>query len=105
MEPRTAYNFRAQGNYHLFGNAYIEVPNEPDALVINYYLRAKHDAGARVTIADIKGTEIAQLKGPSEAGINRVQWNMRRWLGARGRPRRAGRRRADAAGGRVSHHR
>jgi photosystem II stability/assembly factor-like uncharacterized protein len=77
VEPRTAYNFRAQGNYHLFGNAYIEVPNEPDALVINYYLRAKYDAGARVTIADIKGTEIAQLKGPSEAGLNRVQWNMR----------------------------
>ena len=53
------------------------MPNEPDAIVINYYLRAKYDAGARVTIADIKGTEIAQLKGPSEAGINRVQWNMR----------------------------
>jgi photosystem II stability/assembly factor-like uncharacterized protein len=77
VEPRTAYNFRAQGNFHLFGDAYIEVPNEPDALVINYSLRAKDDAGARVTIADIKGAEIAQLKGPSEAGLNRVQWNMR----------------------------
>ena len=30
-----------------------------------------------MTIADIKGTEIAQLKGPSEAGLNRVPWNMR----------------------------
>jgi photosystem II stability/assembly factor-like uncharacterized protein len=77
VEPRTAYNFRAQGNYHLFGNAYIEVPNEPDALIVNYYLRAKADTGARVTISDIKGTELAQLKGPSEAGLNRVPWNMR----------------------------
>jgi hypothetical protein len=77
VEPRTAYNFRAQGNYHLFGNAYIEVPNEPDALVINYSLRAKGDAGARVTITDIKGTDIAQLKGSAEAGLNRVLWNMR----------------------------
>ena len=77
VEPRTAYNFRAQGNYHLFGNAYIEVPNEPDALVINYSLRAKDEAGARVTISDIKGTEIALLKGPAETGLNRVQWNMR----------------------------
>jgi hypothetical protein len=77
VEPRTAYNFRAQGNFHLFGNAYIQVPNEPDALVINYSLRAKDEAGARVTIADIKGAEIAQLKGPSEAGLNRVLWNMR----------------------------
>jgi photosystem II stability/assembly factor-like uncharacterized protein len=77
VEPRTPYNFRAQGNYHLFGNAYIEVPNEPDALIVNYYLRAKADTGARVTISDIRGTEIAQLKGPSEAGLNRVPWNMR----------------------------
>ena len=77
VEPRAAYDFRAQGNYHLFGDAYIEVPNEPDALVINYALRAKDEAGARVTISDIKGTEIAQLKGPAEAGLNRVLWNMR----------------------------
>ena len=77
VEPRTAYNFRAQGNFQLFGNAYIEVPNEPDALVINYSLRAKDDAGAKVTITDIKGTEISQLKGPAEAGLNRVTWNMR----------------------------
>ena len=77
VEPRAAYGFRAQGNFHLFGNAYIEVPNEPDALVINYYVRAQHDGGARVTIADITGVEIAQVKGPSEAGLNRVQWNMR----------------------------
>jgi len=77
VEPRAAYNFRAQGNFHLFGNAYIEVPNEPDALIVNYALRARDAAGARVTIADIKGTEIAQLKGPAEAGLNRVPWNMR----------------------------
>jgi hypothetical protein len=77
VEPRTPYNFRALGNFHLFGNAYIEVPNEPDALVINYSLRAKDAAGARVTISDIKGTDVAQLKGPAEAGLNRVLWNMR----------------------------
>jgi photosystem II stability/assembly factor-like uncharacterized protein len=76
-EPRTPYNFRAQGNFHLFGNAYIEVPNEADAIVITYYLRAKADSGARVTVYDIKGEQIAQLKGPSEAGLNRIPWNMR----------------------------
>jgi photosystem II stability/assembly factor-like uncharacterized protein len=77
VEPRTAYGFRALGNYQLFGHKYIEVPNEPDALTINYFLRAKADTGARVTISDIKGDQIAQLKGPSEAGLNRVLWNMR----------------------------
>ena len=58
------------------------MPNEPDALVINYYLRAAHEGGAQVTIADSKGDRIAQLKGPSSAGINRVQWNMRAGAGA-----------------------
>jgi photosystem II stability/assembly factor-like uncharacterized protein len=77
VEPRTAYNFRAQGNFHLFGDAYIEVPNEPDALMINYYLREKSDGGASITVSDIKGTEIAKFKGTSEAGLNRAPWNMR----------------------------
>jgi photosystem II stability/assembly factor-like uncharacterized protein len=77
IEPRTAYAFRALGNYHLFGSKYIEVPNEPDALSINYYLRVESDAGARVTVADGTGTEIASLKGPADAGLNRVLWHMR----------------------------
>jgi photosystem II stability/assembly factor-like uncharacterized protein len=77
VEPRAAYQFRAQGNYHLFGHKYIEVPNEPDALAINYYLRGKLDGGAVVTISDIKGDRVAQIKGTSDAGLNRVLWNMR----------------------------
>ena len=82
VEPRTAYNFRAQGNFHLFGDAYVEVPNEPDALVVNYFLRATAETGARVTVTDIRGEQVAQLKGPAEAGLNRVLWNMRAGGGA-----------------------
>ena len=77
IEPRTPYQFRAQGNYHLFGDGFIEVPNEPDALVINYYVREQSD-GATVTIEDVSANTIAKLKGPAEPGLNRVQWNMRR---------------------------
>ena len=78
VEPRAAYGFRALGNFHLFGNKYIEVPNEPDALIINYYLRAKADGEAGATVFDIKGDRVAQIKGPAEAGLNRLSWNMRR---------------------------
>lgn len=77
VEPRAAYGFRALGNFHLYGHKYIQVPNEPDALVINYYLRDRHDGGTSVTIADIKGDRIAELKGSSDPGLNRVLWNMR----------------------------
>ena len=34
IEPRARYGFSDQGmNYHLFGDKYLEVPNEPEALV------------------------------------------------------------------------
>ena len=77
VEPRAAYGFRALGNFHLFGHKYIEVPNEPDALAITYYLRAPQEGGARIAVTDIRGEQIAQLEGPSKAGLNRVLWNMR----------------------------
>jgi photosystem II stability/assembly factor-like uncharacterized protein len=81
VEPRTPYGFRALGNFHLFGHKYIEVPNEPDALIINYYLRTKADGEAVATVFDIKGDRVAQIKGPAEAGLNRMSWNMRRGSG------------------------
>jgi hypothetical protein len=90
VEPRAAYNFRALGNYRLFGHKYIEVPNEPDALIINYYLREKQAEGAQIGIANIKGEVLAQLEGPSDAGLNRVQWNMRPGSSSAGRGESAG---------------
>ena len=77
VESRTAYQFRALGNFHLYGDKHIEVPNEPDALVIHYYLREKAEAGAQVQVTDIRGQQVATLKGPSEAGMNRVVWPIR----------------------------
>ena len=76
IEPRARYGFGAIGNYHLYGDKYLEVPNEPEALVIQYWLK---DAAAnvRITIAGPQGTTVAQMSGPGQAGMNRVQWNMR----------------------------
>jgi photosystem II stability/assembly factor-like uncharacterized protein len=92
IEPKAHYGFGSQGmNYHLFGDKYIEVPNEPDAMVINYWIKegaagapsttstGSGQAGsgqARVTITDVSGKQIAQLQGPVRAGLNRIQWNM-----------------------------
>jgi photosystem II stability/assembly factor-like uncharacterized protein len=78
IESRTPYQFRALGNFHLFGDGFIEVPNEPDALLINYFVGEKGASGAAITVADIHGETIATLKGPAEPGLNRVLWNMRR---------------------------
>jgi hypothetical protein len=48
---RTAYQFRAAGNFHLYGDGFIEVPNDRDALAINHYVCEKSGTGATVTVA------------------------------------------------------
>jgi photosystem II stability/assembly factor-like uncharacterized protein len=83
IEPRARYGFSTQGmNYHLFGDKYIAVPNEPDAMAINYWIGAglkpstTEREQARVTITDVQGRTVAQLTGEAKAGFNRVLWNM-----------------------------
>jgi hypothetical protein len=73
IEPRARYGFSTQGmNYHLFGDKYLEVTNEPEALVVNYYLQADAAAAASITVKDGAGAVVRELTGPSKAGLNRV---------------------------------
>jgi photosystem II stability/assembly factor-like uncharacterized protein len=76
VEPRARYGFNGQGmNYNLFGDKYLEVPNEPDAFVVNYYLKADA-ASARISLAEKLGDKVGpplrQIDGPAKAGLNRV---------------------------------
>jgi photosystem II stability/assembly factor-like uncharacterized protein len=73
VEPRARYNFSVQGmNYHLFGDKYIEVPNEPEALVINYLVKADGPGAAKITVKDLSGKVVRELEGPAKAGLNRA---------------------------------
>ena len=73
VEPKARYNFSVQGmNYHLFGDKYLEVPNEPEALVVQYSLGADATGQAQVTVADASGRAVRQVPGPVRAGLNRV---------------------------------
>jgi photosystem II stability/assembly factor-like uncharacterized protein len=73
VEPRARYGFGLQGmNYHLFGDKYIEVPNEPEALTINYYVKADAATGARITVKDPAGKVLRELEGPAKRGLNRA---------------------------------
>ena len=52
VEPKARYGFSLQGmNYHLFGDKYLEVPNEPEALVVQYHLAAAGTGQAQITLA------------------------------------------------------
>ena len=73
IEPKARYGFSTQGaNYPLFGDKYIEVPNEPDAVVINYYLKADVTPAPRITITDAAARVVRQVDGTGRAGLNRV---------------------------------
>jgi photosystem II stability/assembly factor-like uncharacterized protein len=73
VEPRARYGFSAIGNFQLFGDRYIEVPNEPEALVVNYYIGADTPGPARITLADFSGRVVRTIDGPVRRGLNRVQ--------------------------------
>lgn len=73
IKPKAHYGFSEQGmNYELFGNKYIQVPNEPEALSIDYYLKTDASGAARITVADLEGKVLRQLEGPAKAGLNQA---------------------------------
>jgi hypothetical protein len=77
MEPRARYGFSTQGmNYHLFGDKYLEVPNEPEAIVVQYYLGADAPAQAKITVSDSTGHTVRQLDGPAKKGLTRALVNL-----------------------------
>jgi photosystem II stability/assembly factor-like uncharacterized protein len=76
IEPRARYGFGAIGNYNLYGDKYIEIPNEPEALVVNYHLRADASGPARVTMTDATGRAVRQMDGPARRGLNRALINL-----------------------------
>ena len=48
IEPKPHYGFSEQGmNFRLFGNKYIEVPNEFDGMTINYFVKDAASGSAR----------------------------------------------------------
>ena len=74
IEPKIQWRYRSRGG--LFGHRNFNVPNEPNGLVIYYYLRNNVDERVDITITGPYGKEINSLKGRTKAGINKVFWNM-----------------------------
>ena len=85
IEPRARYGFSSQGmNYHLFGDKYLSVPNEPEALAINYYLKADAAAPAKIAVTDSTGRLVRQMEGPAKSGLNRAYVSLAGSFGGRG---------------------
>jgi photosystem II stability/assembly factor-like uncharacterized protein len=76
VEPKAPRGEGAWGNYQLYGDRYARTPNEPDALVVVYYLK---DGGtsAIVTLTDRAGKALRTVPGPAKPGINRALIGLR----------------------------
>jgi hypothetical protein len=72
---RVQWSFGA--NDYLFGQRHASTPNEPDGMLIRYYLKAKPAGPVSIVIADAQGKEVARPNATANAGINTVSWNMR----------------------------
>jgi photosystem II stability/assembly factor-like uncharacterized protein len=77
IEPRTQRVYGGIGNYQLLGDTPLFTPNEPNAAVINFYLKDKPAGQVKITVADPYGTVYRELTGKPEAGIGQVLWDMR----------------------------
>lgn len=73
------------GKHRLFGSRNLELWNELNAVVVYYYLKEKVQQPPIITITGAKGKKLAQLKGGTHAGINRVFWDMRRHKKVKGK--------------------
>lgn len=77
IEPRTQRIYGGIGNYQLMGDSHLLTPNEPNGLVIYYYLRNKVEGRIKVKITDPSGRILRELEAKGETGLNMVLWDMR----------------------------
>ena len=77
IEPKVQRRAGATGNYQLQGESHLTTPNEPDDVVIWYYLKDKVQDKVKITISDLSGKVLDEIEGKSQAGLNTAAWDMR----------------------------
>jgi photosystem II stability/assembly factor-like uncharacterized protein len=78
VEPKIQWTWRRSGVGQTQGDRVSDVPNEPNGLTINYFLKNKATGPVKVRITDPYGEEMTVLEGKAEAGLNAVFWDMRK---------------------------
>jgi photosystem II stability/assembly factor-like uncharacterized protein len=72
VKPRAIRREGALGNYRLYGDAFPATANEPNGLLIYYYLNQDAAQPVSLTVTDTSGKVVRTLQGPSQAGLHRV---------------------------------
>jgi photosystem II stability/assembly factor-like uncharacterized protein len=72
VKPKPILHEGAQGNFRLLGDSFPTTPNEPNGLLIYYYLNQDAAQPVTVTVADSSGKVVRTLTGEQRAGLHRV---------------------------------
>ena len=77
FDAPAAVAFRIYNRKGNTGHKWFSTPNPPYGAMIDYYLRTGSPGNARITITDKSGKTVREMTGPVEAGVNRVEWDLR----------------------------
>ena len=61
----------------LNGDMLFRAANPPDGAIITYYPRDGIAADVRIEIADVAGNVLRTLRGPGEAGLHQIIWDLK----------------------------
>jgi photosystem II stability/assembly factor-like uncharacterized protein len=76
VPPVTQPREGAWGNYELYGNRHLSVPNR-DGVQLSYFLRDKPVGKVTIAIANAAGQVVRTIDAPANAGFNTAEWNAR----------------------------
>jgi photosystem II stability/assembly factor-like uncharacterized protein len=83
VRPGTAWINDIQKALQVGGAKYYRARNPSPGTAVSYWLKSPASS-VKITIADVTGREVRSIEGTKEAGINRVQWDLRANPPARG---------------------
>jgi hypothetical protein len=77
--PRSAVAWRQDPTQSITvgGNKYFRGDNPTPGTAISYYLKSAPAGDVKLTITDVTGRVVREIAGTKDAGLNRVQWNLR----------------------------
>ena len=79
IEPKPLMNYSEQaqwGNIELMGNKHLSTPNEPNGLIINYFLKNNSKELPKIEIYDNADKLIKTISGKKEAGLHSIVWGL-----------------------------
>jgi photosystem II stability/assembly factor-like uncharacterized protein len=82
IRPRAVPREGPWGNFELYGDRHLIVPND-DGVNVDFFLMSKPADKVKVTIADAAGTTVRTLEAEGRAGLNRVTWDVTAGRGRR----------------------